>query len=100
MTTQYENPKLWTLASDKAGKDYVSVPAALSSKWAYEKRADGTIVRTSGEYEIIGVPYGNMRTYTVRRQGVELPLSFTGSLMGAKAHAAKNAAGKDRMHVA
>jgi hypothetical protein len=98
--SQYDNPKLWVLVSDERGKDYVSVAAAVPEKWTRARWPAGELRYASGEYEIRGLPYGTRRSYTVWRQGVELPLSITGSLKDAKERAAKNARGEDRTHVA
>lgn len=104
MTTQYDNPKLWVLVSDEWGKDYVSVATTVPKSWARTRGwPDQDILLytcESGEYEIRGHKYGTRRSYTVWRQGVELPLTLTGSLRDAKARAVNNANGLDRMHVA
>jgi len=104
VTTQYDNPKLWALVSDEAGKDYVSVAAPVPEAWKrlryWPGFTPGQVRYTSGEYEIRGRAYGTRRSYTVWRQGVELPLTLTGSLAEAKARAVNNANGLDRMHVA
>lgn len=110
MNSQYDNPKLWTLVSDEAGKDYVSTAAPEPLAWRRERRVQGffdVMVYTSGNYEIRGHESGRdsdnnvvRRSYTVWRQGVELPLSLTSRLRDAKARALKNARGEDRMHVA
>jgi hypothetical protein len=100
MTTQYDNPKLWVLVSGEWGKDYVSTATAVPEKWVRYSYPDGMVLHSSGEYEIRGHRYGTRRSYTVWRQGVELPLTLTGVLKDAKARAVKNAQGLDRMHVA
>jgi len=106
MTTQYDNPKLWACVPGTRGKDYVSVAAPIHDRMEWRRVRywpgfkPGEIRYVSGEYEIRGLPYGTRRSYTVWRQGVELPLSITGSLKDAKERAAKNARGEDRVHVA
>lgn len=98
---QYDNPKLWVLVDDTHGKDYVSVAAPEPIEWKRAPAGPRKLIYTSGEYEIRAVSYGKTgRSYTVWRQGVELPLSLTGLLRDAKARAVKNARGEDRMHVA
>lgn len=100
---QYDDPKLWKLVSDKAGKDYVSAPAAVPERWSPRSIKNAVVdlvIYVSGEYEIRGHRYGTRRSYTVWRNGVELPLSFTGQLKDAKERAVKNARGEDRMHLA
>ena len=111
---QYQNEKLWQLdESQLPTKVYVSVPVDISGGMLW-KREHATVngrdvmIYRSGEYEIHGVEYGNRRpdggiarrTYTVWRQGVELSLSFTGSLRQAKDYAAANAQGRHRVNVA
>ncbi len=104
MTTQYDNPKLWVLVSDEWGKDYVSVAAPVPRFWTRTRGwpEQDVLLYTSesGEYEIRGHKYGTRRSYTVWRQGVELPLSLTTLLVEAKARAVNNARGLDRLHVA
>lgn len=115
---QYDNPKLWKLTVDPYGaKIYVSVPIEPKPAnpgamgWKREHTTAGgrdVMIYTSGEYEIHGQEYGNRRpdgsvsrrAWTVRRQGVELSLSFTGSLRHAKTYAAINARGGHRVNVA
>lgn len=105
---QYDNPKLWTLVSDKAGKDYVSVPTEVPWNWPRELPgalndipAHVKFAYVCGEYMIYTFKYGSTGTsYTVLRQGVELPLSLYGRLKDAKGRARQNARGEDRMHLA
>lgn len=99
---QYDNPKLWKLVSYKG---YVSVPAEVPTRWSQRSIKSALIdvvIYVSGEYEIRGYApsTARRRSYTVYRQGVELPLSFTGLLRIAKDRAVKNARGEDRMHLA
>lgn len=102
-TTQYDNPKLWKLVFlDERGNTYISVPTVEPVVWRREALADGVMVYRCGEYEIRGRLIGkaDRRSYTVWRQGVELPLSFTRRLGAAQERAKLNARGQDRMHVA
>ena len=104
LLAQYNNPKLWKLdESQLPRKVYVSVPMDISGGmlWKREPAGPRKLTYTSGEYEIRAVSYGKTgRSYTVWRQGVELPLSLTGLLREAKARAVENARGEDRMNVA
>lgn len=95
---QYDNSKLWKLVSDQRGKDYVSVPTVEPVVW----RREVLVAYDCGEYRIIGRLAGraDRRSYTVWRLGHELPLAFYSRLKDAQARAVKNAAGKDRMHLA
>lgn len=116
---QYKNEKLWHLDRSKLpAKIYVSVPieprpnTAGSMGWGRGDRRHlstgrDVVVYTSGEYEIRGEEYARRtngtvyrRSYVVWRQGVELPLSFTGSLREAKSYAWRNARGEHRVNVA
>lgn len=102
---QLENPALWTtIPREDGGKRYVSVPTEIPKTWTrlHSMVTPGLLTYSAGEYVIRGelVSGTKRRHYTVWRQGVELPLSFTGSLRDAKRRAMKNALGEDRMNVA
>lgn len=93
----YDNEKHWTTVD---GYLFTSVPTERPGPWK-RVRVGPDLIYSSGSYEIIGRPYGRARrTYTVYRDGVELELSFTGSLREAKHTAVINAAGRGRMNVA
>jgi hypothetical protein len=99
---QYDNPKLWQLIGILPGKDYASVPTEEPVVWVRRTLDGGKLAYDCGEYRIIGrlVGKADRRSYTVHRLGYELPLSFYTHLRDAQARAVKNAAGKDRMHLA
>lgn len=95
---QYDNPKLWALVSDTAGKDYVSVAAEVPTVWTRGYNKQGKMIYVFGEYTILRHKADG--PYTVFRRDVELPLSLSSRLRDAKERAIKNARGGDRMHVA
>lgn len=83
------------------GHRYTSVPAPIPVDWKRVRNDKGQLVYLSYPYTILREVYGATRyTYTVFRDGVELPLSFTGSLWHAKDRAVVNAAGRDVVNVA
>lgn len=100
----YDSKENWTTED---GHQFTSVPTEKPGPWK-RVRVGADLIYSSGAYEIIGRPYGDAsrrngagrRTYTVYRDGVELPLSFTGSLRTAKTEAVINADGRGRINVA
>lgn len=91
----YDNEKHW---QTEDGRLFLSVPTTEPAAWKRKYRQDGKLIYTSGDYTI--VRHKADGPYNVYRDGVELPLSFTGLLKIAKERAVKNARGEDRMHVA
>lgn len=90
----------WT---SEDGHLHVSVPTAVPTIWI--RRGTGSemsYLSQDGTYEIRHRAYGKTQwTYTLLRDGVELPLaSIYSRLMDAKERAIKNARGQDRVGVA
>lgn len=98
----FANEKHWRKIDDgRFGNRYASVPVELPP--AGLSTPDDTGTRAWGPYEIRRRPYGQSTrhyTYTIYRDGIELPLSFTGSLDRAINHVERNAAGEDTWNVA
>lgn len=98
--SEWTNEKHWI---KQDAHTYVSVPVSINlfEKWKRGYDGRGRLTYKLGPYIIVRKPYGEHRfTYTVLRDCLELPLSFTGLLSQAKKHAAKNAAGLEIWNVA
>lgn len=89
------DPRHWVTVD---GHRYTSVPAPIPVTWKRVRNDKGQLVYVSYPFTIVRERYGKTGcafTFTVFRDGVELPLSFTGSLWHAKDRAVVNAAGRD-----
>jgi hypothetical protein len=90
----------WTTVD---GHMHVSVPTGVPEIWIQRRVGAGLSYFSQDEvYEIRRRAYGKTQwSYTLLRDGVELPLaSIYSRLMDAKERAVKNARGQDRVGVA
>jgi hypothetical protein len=91
---------IWRLTGDQRGKTYASIPTEHPSTWRRRTDGLGPLVYTSGPYTIVREPYGVSRwSYSVKRNGHRL-FGLYSRLKDAKAHAERNAAGQEIVHVA
>lgn len=93
----YANIKHWRTTD---GHRYVSVPTHVPTVWDREYDEKGRLVYKASDYTIVREKPGYYASYTVRRDGIELPLSFTGLLREAKKYAVRNATGEHVVNVA
>lgn len=93
----YANTKHWRTTD---GHRYTSVPTHVPTVWDRETDEKGRLVYKASDYTIVRDKVGYYCHYTVFRDGIELPLSFTGLLREAKKYAAKNAEGRYVVNVA
>lgn len=93
---------IWRLAESRHGRTYVSVVTDPPLTWervTIGLGRDGTFYR-SGQYSITREPYGvSGWTYVVRRKRHRL-FGLYSRLKDAKAHAERNAAGREIVNVA
>lgn len=91
---------IWRLAESGRGKTYVSIPTDPPLKWKRTTLGLGYIVYRSGQYSIAREPYGASGwSYAVSRKGHRL-FGLYSRLKDAKAHAERNAAGREIVNVA
>ncbi len=96
MNHNIKNPEYW---STRDGRRYISVPTRIPTGWT-PAETKGRLVYVSGVYTIVRKPYGKSYTFTVCRDGIDLPLAFYSRLKDAKSRAVQNAQGRDVVNVA
>jgi len=91
---------IWRLTDSRHGGTYVSIPTEHPNTWKRRTAGLGWLVYTSGQYTIVREPYGvSGWSYSVKRNGHRL-FGLYSRLKDAKAHAERNAAGQEIVHVA
>jgi hypothetical protein len=91
-----KDPRHWATTD---GHHYVSIPTRVPTDWR-QKHSDSGLIYIHQPYVIRRDSHGSTGySYTLLRDGVEIGLPYR-RLRDAKAHAVRNAEGRDEVHVA